>query len=159
MNEDPFVTARRRDPGVGTTVDLPPLEDLEGNTVQLPVFGCVTALLYERRCQESAFHEDVRLLEEGTAAYPGLKTCVVFSATHPETLKAMIRNRDYRSAFLHDRTGEVSKALNAFGIARLYLFDKEGRLLYIENPLDPIEKLVEEVRAILDSASVRAASR
>jgi hypothetical protein len=144
--------AMRRDPAVGKRISFCPMADLHGNLVRLPFSASLTALLYVRRCAESAFHEDVRLLEKGTAGYPELRTCVVFSATHPETLKTMIRDRGYRSVFLHDRTGEVSKALNAFGIARFYLFDKEGRLLYIE-------KLVEEVRAILDSASVRAASQ
>jgi len=139
----------RKDPKVGTRLSLPPIEDLQGNSVQLPLQDSVTAVLYDRAC---CSQENIGILETHASAYPTLKTCVVFAVSDPTKVWEEIRAKGYTSTFLYDRGSELGRALNAIGVARLYIIGGDGTLLYVEDPTDPPEKTIQEAKEAVEKA-------
>jgi hypothetical protein len=139
----------KADPKVGATLKLPAIEDLQKQPVQLPLPG-VPVLLYVESYEVG--ESDIKSLEAEMAAYPGVRSCVVFLLSDPKKVYQEAQSRGFRSLFLYDRAGQMRQALNAFGNARLYVFGREGRLLFVQNPLDSDKETIRKARKALETA-------
>ncbi|UCH35680.1 MAG: hypothetical protein JSV65_04840 [Armatimonadota bacterium] len=147
--EEQVGQSMKADPKLGATIELPEVEDLDKRKVQLPLPG-VSALMYVE--SYNVGDEDIRVMERELAAYPQVKTCVVFMLSDPEMVRQKAQENGFRSLFLYDRAGQMRDALNAFDNARVYIFDRAGRLVFIENPADDDEDIIAKAKAAVEKA-------
>jgi hypothetical protein len=139
----------KADHKVGAVIKLPAIEDLQRHQVQLPLRG-VSALMYVSRYEIS--EGDVRAMEREMAAYPRVKTCVVFMLSDPAMVQQRAQQAGLRSELLYDRGGQLYRTLNAFGNSRLYVFGWGGKLAFIENPLDSEKETIRKARGAIERA-------
>ncbi|UCH35923.1 MAG: hypothetical protein JSV65_06100, partial [Armatimonadota bacterium] len=139
----------KADPKLGERIQLPEVEDLDKRKVQLPLPG-VSALMYVKSYDVG--DEDIRVMEQELAPYPQVRTCVVFMLSDPEMVRQKAQENGFRSLFLYDRAGQMREALNAFDNARVYIFDRAGSLVFIENSADDDEDIIAQAKAAVEQA-------
>jgi hypothetical protein len=142
-------TAGLFEPTVGARIEPVTLHDCRGQEVRVPQPGKVTTVAFVGQCTECWAWV--------------LRECRDFSKNHPDAaVYAAVRasprelhniTERYRLDGILLSEGATARArFNVWFEPRIYVFDKRGRLAYLQRPEDPSQYVRREVRRVVAAA-------
>ena len=117
-----------KDPVAGRKYSLPPVYDLTGNPVKLPVPGARTAIVCLWTCDTCGVDKFVRELTALCERRPKTPIWVVVNRGKPDRTAQFWKDNGLTLPVAVDTDGSLGRQLNSQFMYRAYIFDSSGNL-------------------------------
>lgn len=147
------VEAEKRDPKIGRIVKLPAFQSLDGKKMLLPQRQGLTFLAFTGNCTACATRDNMVSTEALARRFPKVNFYIVIMTGDAKAARAIWQASHIAVPLVVDRDGEAAVRLNSIFNFRRYLFDSQGRLIYLSRRNQSADEVARDIE---DTISAKA---
>jgi hypothetical protein len=146
------VEAERSDPPTGKLLNLPMFSTLEGKQISLPLKGQPTALVFTANNTSPDTHDSMRATETMAQRLPKVKFYLVVMTGDAAAARSIWQASRLTVPLVVDSGAEAAVKANAIFNFRRYLFDSQGRLIYLSQRDQKAEAVTRDMERVLGAS-------
>jgi hypothetical protein len=121
-----------RDPKLGTELPVEQLRDSDGRSIADASSGKSIGILFLSDCTECAADDYLGHWDKIQKSHPELRLYVVSSVNNVQRMREFVTKHKLHVRFVVQGSEDLIRVCNPFFLPRIYLFDRNKRLSYVQ---------------------------